>query len=260
MKAQFSNALKTTVTAVALSAALAGGEARAASVVVPNSSTAAEGNDSNLGPFFNNSVRYQQVYSASQFPSTAGPLEITQIAFRPDGSVTDPSLIIIFNSVQIDLSTTRSTPTTLSTTFAGNVGADDKTVFNSSVFQHDSVTGPAGGPKDFTAVFSLSPFIYNPSAGNLLLDVRAIESGGGISAPFDAETNNPFTAHVDAPDISAASGSPFATGLVTQFQYTPIPEPSTLLLASLGAFLAGAGARWRQRSNATASAKSGRNL
>jgi hypothetical protein len=221
--------------------------ARADGIVVPNTLATVEGNDNNFGPFFNNSVRYQQVFSASQFPSSTGPLMITQIAFRPDGSVTDPSLIIRFDSVQIDLSTTSRTPSTLSTLFASNVGADDTTVFNSFVFVNAPVTGPPGGPKDFTVAFALNPFIYDPSAGDLLLDVRAIESGGGISAPFDAESNNPFTAHLDAPDISAASGTSFATGLVTQFQFTPVPEPSTLVLGSLGTLLVGVGARWRQR-------------
>lgn len=221
--------------------------ARADGIVVPNTLATVEGNDNNFGPFFNNSVRYQQVFSASQFPSSTGPLMITQIAFRPDGSVTDPSLIIRFDSVQIDLSTTSRTPSTLSTLFASNVGADDTTVFNSFVFVNAPVTGPPGGPKDFTVAFALNPFIYDPSAGDLLLDVRAIESGGGISAPFDAESNNPFTAHLDAPDISATSGTSFATGLVTEFQFTPVPEPSTLVLASLGTLLVGVGARWRQR-------------
>jgi hypothetical protein len=221
--------------------------ARADGIVVPNTLATVEGNDNNFGPFFNNSVRYQQVFSASQFPSSTGPLMITQIAFRPDGSVTDPSLIIRFDSVQIDLSTTSRTPSTLSTLFASNVGADDTTVFNSFVFVAAPVTGPPGGPKDFTVAFTLNPFIYDPSAGDLLLDVRAIESGGGISAPFDAESNNSFTAHLDAPDISAASGTSFATGLVTQFQFTPVPEPSTLVLGSLGILLVGVGARWRQR-------------
>jgi len=204
-------------------------------VVVPNTLATVEGNDNNFGPFFNNSVRYQQVYSASQFPS--GPIKITGIAFRPDGSVTDPNLTIIFSTVQMDLSTTAGTPGTLSATFADNVGPDNKTVFNSFVFMNAPVTGPAGGPKDFTVAFSLTPFIYNPGAGNLLLDVRAFESGGGISAPFDAEANSAFTSHVDAASIGATTGDPFPTGLVTQFQFTAVPEPSTLLLVSLGAML-----------------------
>jgi len=152
-------------------------------------------------------------------------------------------LTLIFDSVRIDLSTTSAAPGTLSTTFADNVGADDKTVFDSFVFMHAPVTGPVGGPMDFTLTFSITPFIYNPSAGNLLMDVRAFESSGGISAPLDAESGSPFTAHVDAPDTGATSGSTFATGLVTQFQFTAVPEPSTLVLFSLGALLVAVGVR-----------------
>jgi hypothetical protein len=118
--------------------------ARANVIAVPNTVTTVEGNDNNFGPFLNNSVRYQQVYSASQFPSSTGPLRITQIAFRPDGSVSDPSLIIRFDSVRINLSTTSRTPSTLSTLFANNVGADDMRVFNSFVFVNAPVTGLVG--------------------------------------------------------------------------------------------------------------------
>jgi hypothetical protein len=222
---------------------LYGSSACADSIVVPNAQAAAEGNDNNFGPFFNNSVRYQQVYSASQFPASTVPLEITGISFRPDGSVNDPSLTLIFDSVQIDLSTTGATPASLSTTFADNVGADDKTVFNSFVFMHAPVTGPVGGPKDFTVNFSITPFIYDPTAGNLLMDVRAFESGGGISAFLDAESGSPFTAHVDAPGLGAASGDFFGTGLVTQFQFTAVPEPSTPVLFLLGVLLVGVAVR-----------------
>src|SRR5262249_49363527 len=148
------------------------------------------------------------------------------------------------DSVRIDLSTTSRTPSTLSTLFASNVGADNQTVFNSFVFVNAPVTGPPGGPKDFSVVFTISPFVYDPSAGNLLLDVTAFESGGGISAPFDAQSNSPFTAHIDAPSIAATSGTVFASGLVTQFQFTPVPtpEPSMLVLESLGALLVGVAA------------------
>jgi hypothetical protein len=210
-------------------------------IVVPNAQAAAEGNDQNFGPFFNNSVRYQQVYSASQFPSSAVPLEITGISFRPDGAVAGASLILFFDSVQIDLSTTSATPGALDTVFANNVGADDKTVFNSFVFMHAPITG--AGPKDFTVNFSITPFIYDPTAGNLLMDVRAFESGGGISDFLDAESGSPFTSHLDAPSIGATSGDPFGSGLVTQFQFTAVPEPSTLVLFLLGAMLISLGIR-----------------
>src|SRR5215471_21744024 len=129
------NAIRAVLVTGALCGAFSGGQAAATPLVVPNAQTAAEGNDANLGPFFDTSVRYQQVYSASQF-GASGPLTISQISFRPDGAVSSSSLIIFFNSVQIDLSTTSRTPVTLSTTFASNVGADDATVFNGFVFQN----------------------------------------------------------------------------------------------------------------------------
>ena len=233
-------AIRAVLVTGALCGALIGVQAAAVPIVVPNAQAAAEGNDANLGPFFDTSVRYQQVYSASQF-GASGPVTISQIAFRPDGADSGASLIIFFNSVQIDLSTTTRTPTTLSTTFADNVGSDNATVFNSFVFSNFPITGPAGGPKDFTVAFNITPFTYDPSSGNLLLDVRAFESGGGISDNLDAQSGGPFTAHVDASGIGSSTGDVFTTGLVTRFEVRPavqVAEPSTLPLAAVAMLVA----------------------
>lgn len=59
-------------------------------IVVPNSLQNTEGNDNNgfpfnLGNFSDSSMRFQQVFDASQFSLLSGPTYITQIAFRPDG-------------------------------------------------------------------------------------------------------------------------------------------------------------------------------
>ena len=76
-------------------------------VVVPNALAAAEGGADNIYPFetFGGSLRYQQVFAASEFASLPGPSLITQIAFRPDATVNIPSEVMI-TSVQINLSTT----------------------------------------------------------------------------------------------------------------------------------------------------------
>jgi hypothetical protein len=243
------NAIRVVLVTGTLCGALFVGQVAATPLVVPNAQAGTEGNDANLGPFFDTSVRYHQVYAASQFASS-GPLTISQISFRPDGAVSGGSLIIFFNSVQFDLSTTSRTPTTLSSTFADNVGADNATVFNGFVFKNAPVTGPAGGPKDFTITFDITPFIYDPTAGDLLLDVRAFESGGGISDNLDAQAGTLFTAHVDASGLGSPTGSVFSTGLVTEFEVDPVvpaPEPSSLALGVVGvAILLAAGALRRR--------------
>jgi hypothetical protein len=102
------------------------------------------------------------------------------------------------------------------------VGADVQTVFD-GVVTNAPVTGPGGGPKDFTVTIDIDPFEYDPSEGNLLLDVRA--SSGGISAAFDAQTGSFETGHVDAPSSAATAGTTAnGVGLVTQFEFTTPPK------------------------------------
>jgi hypothetical protein len=107
-------------------------------VVVPNALASVEGTDNNGFPFWPlganpPSMRYQQVYAASQFSALSSAGEsITQIAFRPDA--TSSVFAAVVTSLQINLSTTSATPDSLSTTFANNVGANDKIVFGPAPF------------------------------------------------------------------------------------------------------------------------------
>src|SRR5262249_21659069 len=156
--------------------------ASAAVVIVPNNLAATEGDISNglpfnIGAFSLSSQRYQQVFAASAFASVSGPHLITQIAFRPDAQIGGAFSSIIPN-IQINLSTTSATPDGLSATFANNVGSDDTVVFSGSLSLSSAFTGPPGGPKAFDIIINLqTPFLYNPSAGNLLLDVRNFSGG-----------------------------------------------------------------------------------
>jgi hypothetical protein len=111
-------------------------------------------------------------------------------------------------------------------------------------------TGPSIGPKEFDIVINLlTPFLYDPSAGDLLLDVTNF--GGGDTTQFDAvSSGDTHVNRVWALDSLAASGTVDATsaGLVTEFKFSSaVPEPSTLLPFLGTCFVLGAGAVRRLR-------------
>jgi hypothetical protein len=251
--------MRVAIPTLAACAFLVGG-ARADVVVVPNALANTEGESNNGFPFniafFGiSSQRYQQVYASSQFSGFGGhPELITQIAFRPDaqfGSAFSSTL----PNVRIDLSTTHAVPGSLSSTFANNVGPNDQVVFSGPLHLSSSFTGPPNGPKAFDITIPLQhPFLYNPSQGNLLLDVRNF--GGGSTTQFDATFNfgsnssRAFT--ITSNGVNDPTGLTDNGALVTQFTGTlptsggGVPEPSTLALFGVGAASLVV-RRWRRR-------------
>lgn len=144
-------------------------------LVVPNKWTRVEGDTGNLFPLFSDQpIRYQQVFDASQFSQlkNGGGL-INRIAFRGHGpgvpfSATIPQL-------QVSLSTTSNSPDNLSSTFADNVGPDNTQVFSGPLPTAVTFTGDA---TNFEVVINFTtPFYYDPSKGNLLLDIVNPEGG-----------------------------------------------------------------------------------
>jgi hypothetical protein len=204
-------------------AVLAGNVASAAVIVVPNSLAAVESGNANAAPFnigfFGlSSARYQQVFAASEFSSLSGPQLITQIAFRPDATNATAFSSTISN-VQINLSTTSLARGGLSTTFAANVGADDTVVFSGSLSLSSAFTGPPEGPKDFDIVINLqTPFLYDPTAGNLLLDVRNFS--GETTVFFDAgDSDTVSRAGTEASGVNSPTAD-FVDPLVLVTQFT----------------------------------------
>jgi hypothetical protein len=157
-------------------------------VVAPNGDAATEGNGDNSFSFNTNIVgvtsqRYQQVYASSQFSALTGPQLITEILFRPDATLGQAFSSTLPN-IEIALSTTSKAPDGLSATFAANVGANNTTVYSGPLSLLSSATRPPGGPKAFDIAINLTtPFLYDPAAGNLLLDVTNF--GGGATTDFD---------------------------------------------------------------------------
>ncbi|MCC5670454.1 PEP-CTERM sorting domain-containing protein [Nostoc sp. CHAB 5784] len=212
-----------------------GGLAQAA-IIVPNELKATEGDINNGFPFsLDFQGRYQQVFSASAFASLSEPQLISQIAFRPDADFGN-AFSSTLSSILINLSTTTSVPDNLSNTFANNVGADNITVFSGPLSLSSADEGLASGPKNFDIVINLqNPFLYDPTKGNLLLDVRNFVRG--TTTQFDAQQHLSII-YGDSDSVSrqrsfdpnsATAEEQDTIGLVTKFTFTSVPESSTTL-------------------------------
>jgi len=144
-------------------------------LIAPAEWSSAFGDTGNLFPFFSSRpIRYQQVFRSTEFSrwNPGGGL-IRAIAFRGHG----PGIPFAgaIPQLQVYLSTTSRDPDDLSSTFADNVGPDDTQVF-SGPYQAQVTFN--GDPANFEVVITFStPFFYDPSKGNLLLDVHNLQGG-----------------------------------------------------------------------------------
>lgn len=109
-------------------------------VVVPNAQTSTVGNSAENEPFGCDHIfRYQQAYRGSELG--AGPISISEMAFRlrpgQRGSAKYQG------AVRLKLSSSTRSPDQMSTTFADNVGEDERTVFIGNAVLQSAGTGPA---------------------------------------------------------------------------------------------------------------------
>jgi hypothetical protein len=122
--------------------------------------------------------------------------------------------------MQINLSTTSQSVSGLSPLFANNVGADDSVVFSSGLFHFGASRSVFDG-----RIALSKPFYYNPSAGNLLLDIRNLQGNPPPyqSIPVLDYTTESSLSGVYATNVAASAGSGFVGGLVTEFVIAPPP-------------------------------------
>src|ERR1035441_506573 len=170
-------------------------------------------------------AEYQQVYSHTQFN---GPITITDLEFF-NTQVNTNATFMNSGTWTISLSTTSADWNTISGTFALNIGANNTQVFSGNLAQPWAFG-------DTLQIMLTTPFTYDPSQGNLLLDVV----GSGITAPggnifFDVNGSNSYMSRVYCYGGIACTDGAISTGygLVTEFS-TGTPEPGSLALLGTG--------------------------
>lgn len=195
------------------------------------------------------SSRYQQVISASEF-STLG---------QQAGRINDFLLISDheFGSgvqaqadIEILFGITTRAPDALSTVFAENFSVAPSVVHSRGVFRLTSAGGGSG------ASFILEqPFFYDPSQGNLLIEIRTYSLVNedpfraiGVLEAWNVQGDS--VSRVYAHDVNATTGIADSMGITMGFNIFPVPEPSTFALVglALGAWW------WRHRRRQTKAA------
>ncbi len=208
----------------------AGGEF---TIVVPNGFEDVEGNDGDLGDgAFVSGFRSQSVFDSSQFESLpASQHLLTGFRNRPDGQLPFP-LTRTQSDLTLRVSTTTRRPGTLSNNFASNYGDDVTLVYDGPITFSTDNTGIPGGPKDFDyGVIFQTPFHYDPAEGHLLLEWIVEGTSPLIGSDSNKSLDNPVEwVFRNDPNATTANFRGTSTDI---FQFTFIPEPSTLLLGAM---------------------------
>ncbi len=179
---------------------------------------------------------FQQVYSSSLFSSTA---TIDSVAFSSSAHVGGDATTLSGNAV-ITLSTTTLTPGVPGVWSLGNEGSDKTVVFSglfSTSVLHNST---------FDVVFGLTTqFLFDPSAGNLLLDFKWVTTPSmngalDLSASYSSALVGSNSNTSQYGNFGAAD-----TGVATQFGEAP--EPGSWLLSGMALVGCGLGLRIGRR-------------
>ena len=167
--------------------------------------------------------RYQQVFPAADFAALGGkPHWIVAFGPRADQSVTGPHTAHLPDNY-VRLSTTQRGTGNQTPVFDANFGSDVVEFYSGPLTMVAEVAGPGAGPKGFyQADFAagVTPFLYDPRKGNLLLDFIARE---GESPKVLADQIPGMTVIAGEPlDISGNRGA----AAIFQFTFVPMPELS----------------------------------
>lgn len=179
----------------------------------------------------------QVLYDASLFSNVSGPQYITELRFRPvdpAGEIFGDTLSV--SNVTLKMSTTSKSEESnpLNMVFDSNLGTDTQVVYTGELSMSTAGIGAnATGPFDYVVKFQ-TPFLYDPSAGSLLLDV-VVNPGTTVQGNSPYGTFPRFDMTSDTVDgvssvinpnlaVYPTMGLVASSAPVTEFVFTPAPK------------------------------------
>jgi len=207
------------------------------SFVVPSGAAGVNGDEAIEVPFLPGALgrpyRFQQVYGANDMPIPFGVHYITGVAFRLNALSSGSSFDTVIPEIEVRVSTTQMPVDVLQGIFSINTGPDEMVVHPRGPLHLSATFVPGANVQPFDIIIPFStPFVYDRSHGNLLLDVINYQQSS-VRRTFDAVGSNRDSVSGVSFD-GLVEGTGFTQGLVTLFRYEPVPEPSATVLVGLG--------------------------
>jgi hypothetical protein len=200
-----------------LAAAACAAAAIAQTVVLPTSAVTTGGSAQNTFPWGTPAtawpgLRVMCIYDSTHFtgatPPITTPILITSISWRANDVSTTTSWVGgIYTSATLRLATAAVDYSLASTTWAANLGPDQRIVHNGPVTVNGGSGAGIGVPGPFHVTIPVTPpFLYDPSLGDLVVDTDYLSPGnyvGGTQVAMDLHIPG-----VDGSRVYASSNYP----------------------------------------------------
>ena len=198
---------------------------KALGFILPGGSSNIDGNSGSTFPFnARSNFLFQQAYATSEFASLTnfGGGWIKNVFFRVDRT-NGFQFGGTIPSIRVSLSTTSNSVDSLSQVIAENHGADYMDVFPLGPL---SIFGATAAPvSPFNIYIPMLPFFYDPSKGNLLMEIFINKGATNSVPPFDASDRvGDSVSRLYSFTGNSTTGIVDTVGLVAEFTIWPKPQ------------------------------------
>ncbi len=194
-------------------------------VVLPPSALTSAGND--YSGLLTGDIRIQDIYDRSMFPSQ--PIRIKALRFRRHNSVGPVAPAPM--DVEVALSASSKEADALSLTMDENLGSNNTVVFSGWLAISSTNAGTVGSTKPFDIeIPCTTPFVYDPAAGNLLVEIRTATGIAGLWTDAVSDPNDKASRQWAGSRTSTVAGIATTTADVLQVVYELVAPTRTAVL------------------------------